>query len=33
MPPIVTAITVVIRPIPMELISAEVKMFPVKIPL
>ena len=28
MPPITTAITVVIRPMPIELISAEVKMLP-----
>ncbi len=33
MPPMTTAITVVINPTPIELISAEVKMSPRKIPL
>ena len=33
MPPTTTAITVVINPMPIELISAEVKMSPEKIPL
>ena len=33
MPPTTTAITVVINPMPIELISAEVKMSPWNIPL
>ena len=33
MPPMTTAITVVISPMPIELISAELKMSPEKMPL
>ena len=33
MPPMITAMTVVMRPMPIELISAELKAFPEKMPL